>query len=174
MKPTSIHATAVLALALAFAGCQRQAPAPQPAAGTGTAPVAAEAAGPEPAVAATEATMAQSGVQPGTADAESRALAGTYAGTLPCADCPGIDETLVLGADGSFLLTDTYRERPGSTNIVQGSWSVEDGGRIRLDPGSKEQQDRLFALEGSDSLVMLDAEGNRIEGGPDRRLVRGR
>ena len=86
--------------------------------------------------------------------------AGTYRGTLPCADCPGIDESLVLSADGSFELTDTYRERPGSEQVVRGSWALEPDGRsIRLDPGSKEAQDRLYAIEGNDALVPLDAEG---------------
>jgi uncharacterized lipoprotein NlpE involved in copper resistance len=124
-------------------------------------------------VVATEATQAQSGVQPDDATG-NRAFAGTYTGTLPCADCPGIDETLVLELDGNFVLTDTYRERPGSTNVVQGSWSVEGGSRIRLDPGSKDQQDRLFAIEGTGSLVMLDTEGKPIESPFDYRLVRGR
>lgn len=169
MKHASLCAIAIAAFA--FAGCQRHAPAPQPAAAA--AATAAEAAGPEPEVVATESTMAQSGVQPG-ADAQTRALAGTYAGTLPCADCPGIDETLALGADGGFVLTDTYRERPGSERIVQGSWSIEGGTRIRLDPGSKEQRDQFYAIDGADALVALDIDGNRIEGGPDRRLVRGR
>lgn len=170
MKHMSIHAIAVLTLVLA--GCQRQAPVPPPAANAATAAPTANA-GPEPAVVATETTQAQSGVQPDAATG-NRAFAGTYTGTLPCADCPGIDETLVLEIDGNFVLTDTYRERPGSTNVVQGSWSVEGGARIRLDPGSKDQQDRLFAIDGGNALVLLDPDGNRIEGGPDRRLVRGK
>jgi uncharacterized lipoprotein NlpE involved in copper resistance len=173
MKPASIHAIAIAIAAFALAGCQRHAPAPQPSTATAPATAASGTSGPEPEVVATEATLAQSGVQPG-ADARTRALAGTYTGTLPCADCPGIDETLVLGADGGFVLTDTYRERPGSENIVQGSWSFEDGTRIRLDPGSKEQRDQLYAIDGEDALVALDMDGKRIQGGPDRRLVRGR
>lgn len=103
---------------------------------------------------------------------DALALAGIYAGVLPCADCPGIDETLVLGADGSFVLTDVYRERPGSTHVVHGNWSVDGGNRIRLDLDGKDRQDRLFAMEGSDSLVMLDAEGKRIDSPFDQRLVR--
>jgi hypothetical protein len=52
---------------------------------------------------------------------------------------------------------------------VQGSWSLEEGGkRIRLDPGSKEANDKLYEVDG-DGLRMLDADGKRIASGlPDR------
>ena len=106
---TTIHTTC-LALALAFgvAGCDRgdeaavdAAPATTAAAATANTP-----ATPEAPVAATETTMAVAGVQPDARASDGRALAGTFEGTLPCADCPGIDERLVLSADGTFELTD--------------------------------------------------------------------
>ena len=78
----------------------------------------------------------------------------------------------MLSADGSFDLTDTYRERPGSEQVVRGSWALEPDGRsIRLDPGSKEAQDRLYAIEGNDALVPLDAEG-RPTGAPGEPRLR--
>lgn len=157
----------LLGIALLASACSRPAQSPEAAA-----PAAAPAAA-QPPVAAIEsrtgATMAQPGVQPADTAADARALTGTYSGTLPCADCPGIDETLVLTADGGFVLTDTYRERPGSANVVQGNWSLEAGGkRIRLDPGSKEASDKLYEVDG-DGLRLLDADGKRIASGlPDR------
>lgn len=36
------------------------------------------------------------------------ALVGTYTGTLPCADCEGIETTIVLNADGSYKKSDQY------------------------------------------------------------------
>src|SRR3546814_5487154 len=54
-----------------------------------------------------------------------RAFAGRFEGTLPCADCPGIDSALELGADGTYSLHDAYRESDGATNDVTGTWTVE-------------------------------------------------
>jgi copper homeostasis protein (lipoprotein) len=164
-----MHA-ATLALALLAGACSRQAPAPAADA------AAAQPAAAQPAVVAVESgtgtTMAEPGVQPAGAGADTRVVAGTYSGTLPCADCPGIDETLVLSTDGGFVLTDTYRERPGSANVVLGSWTLEaDGKRIRLDPGSKDASDRFYGIDG-DGLQALDGEGKPIDSGLPYRLKR--
>ena len=158
--------------ALLLAACNAESPQPQ---ATPAAAVAAAADAP-PAATEVETTMAEPGVQPDAGRNDVRALAGTWAGLLPCADCPGIDETLVLSADGSFVLTDTYRERPGTSNVVQGSWSVEgEGQRIRLDPGNKEDIDRFFAIDAdAGALVPLDTEGKPIDSPFDMRLVRER
>ncbi len=48
----------------------------------------------------------------------------TYKGTLPCADCPGIDATLVLYQDNTFSQTYIYRERD-TTFITQGTWDIK-------------------------------------------------
>jgi copper homeostasis protein (lipoprotein) len=165
--------TFIAAMAVALmAACSREAPAPD---ATATATAAPPSAAATPAAAEESpvaTTMAQPGVQPADSGADARALAGTYSGALPCADCPGIDETLVLSADGSFVLTDTYRERPGSANVVQGTWTLEgDGQRIRLDPGSKDAVDRFYGVDG-DGLRLLDAEGKPSDGGVPARLKR--
>ena len=181
MKRIRHRAMIVAALAaLALCACQAEAPTPAPAA-TATADTAATGtAAAEPAPVATEVatTMAEPGVQPDAAGEDARALAGIWTGLLPCADCPGIDETLVLDADGGFVLTDTYRERPDATFVTQGTWALEAEGRhVRLDPGNKDDADRLFAIEsgsGSDALVRLDPAGKRIDSPFDMRLVRER
>ena len=181
MKRIRHRAMIVAALAaLALCACQAEAPTPAPAA-TATADTAATGtAAAESALVATEVatTMAEPGVQPDASGADARALAGTWTGLLPCADCPGIDETLVLDADGGFVLTDTYRERPDATFVTQGTWALEAEGRhVRLDPGNKDDADRLFAIEsgsGSDALVRLDPAGKRIDSPFDMRLVRER
>ena len=121
-----------------------------------------------------ETTMARSGVQPGTGMADHKAIAGTFTGALPCADCPGIDARLVLSADGTFELNNVYRERPGSDAVTRGTWAMEPDGRsLRLDPGSKSETDRLFGLEDDDTLVPLDDAGQPVESPFDLRLRRG-
>ena len=165
--PAAAASFAVLGIALLAGACSRPARPPEAATPAATAATA------QPPVAAVESgtgtTMAQPGVQPAGPAIDARALAGTYSGTLPCADCPGIDQTLVLTADGGFVLTDTYRERPGTANVVQGSWSLEEGGkRIRLDPGSKDAPDQSYEIDG-DGLRVLDGAGKRLPAGlPDR------
>jgi copper homeostasis protein (lipoprotein) len=155
--------------ALALAACQRESPAPVAT----DAPAAAAPATDATPVAATETTMAQAGVQPGPGAIDNKAFAGKFTGTLPCADCPGIDETLELGADGSFTLTDVYRERPQGTFSMQGTWSTDaDGKRIRLDPGSKAEVDRLFAIDDNDTLTLLGADGEGAADAPDMHLQR--
>jgi uncharacterized lipoprotein NlpE involved in copper resistance len=169
MKPSL--AVILSALALALPACQREAPV----ADTATAPAVATPVAADTPVVATETTMAQAGVQPGPGAIDSKAFAGKFSGSLPCADCPGIDETLELAADGSFTLTDVYRERPQGTFTLQGTWSADaDGKQIRLDPGSKAERDRLFAIEDNDTLSPLGADGERVDGAPDMRLKRGK
>ena len=181
MKRIRHRAMIVAALAaLALCACQAEAPAPAPAAAADTAATGTAAAEPAPVATEVATTMAEPGVQPDAAGEDARALAGTWTGLLPCADCPGIDETLVLDADGGFVLTDTYRERPDATSVTQGTWALEAEGRhVRLDPGNKDDADRLFAIEsgsgsGSDALVRLDPAGKRIDSPFDMRLVRER
>ena len=181
MKRIRHRAMIVAALAaLALCACQAEAPTPAPAAAADTAATGTAAAEPAPVATEVATTMAEPGVQPDAAGEDARALAGTWTGLLPCADCPGIDETLVLDADGGFVLTDTYRERPDATFVTQGTWALEAEGRqVRLDPGNKDDADRLFAIEsgsgsGSDALVRLDPAGKRIDSPFDMRLVRER
>src|SRR5690606_41381694 len=53
--------------------------------------------------------------------------------------------------------------------------SLEPGGqRLRLDPGSKDAQDRLFAIEDDDTLVPLGADGEPTGMPGDPRLRRDR
>ena len=100
-------------------------------------------------------------------------FAGTFTGTLPCASCPGIDTTLVLAADGTYELTEAYREDPGPAIATEGSWSVEeDDTRIRLDPASKAAEDRLLQIESRDRVVFLTPAGEPTGSGLDYGLER--
>jgi len=162
-----------LLLVVALAACQRQTPATQSGdhAAAAAAPSAAAAGAATPAAAddamPAEAaphppgtTMARSGMQPGPGAIDPEAFAGQFRGTLPCADCPGIDETLVLGADGRFTLTDVYRERPQGTLHVQGTWSTESSDqRVRLHAAGGDAPDRLFAIDDNDTLTLLSQQG---------------
>jgi copper homeostasis protein (lipoprotein) len=91
-----------------------------------------------------------------------KGFAGTFSGTLPCADCPGIDTTISLKPDGTYTVHEAYQGKPNSFD-GDGTWTAEENGqRLRLDPNSKNEQDRLFAVKSSDEIESLDAEGKPI------------
>lgn len=104
---------------------------------------------------------------------DTKGFAGTFRGTLPCADCPGIDTALALNADGTFTLDETYRERADGQARIDGTWTTEaDDRHIRLDPNSKSENDRLFAIVSNDEVRMLDQQGQPIAGAPSPSLKR--
>jgi copper homeostasis protein (lipoprotein) len=139
---------------LAIAACKPQAPA-EPAA---PAQPAQSAAPPAP-VAVESAPSSTAADVP----FDMKGFAGTFTGTMPCADCPGIDTKLVLNADGTYKLHESYRDKPDGDFDSEGTWTAEeDGRRIRLDPNSKSNQDRLFAVKGNNEIESLDLEGKPI------------
>lgn len=137
---------AVMASTLVIAACKPQAPA-EPAA-----PVAAE---PAPAAEAAPASATE-------VPFDVKGFAGTFSGALPCADCPGIDTTVTLKPDGTYTLREVRQDKPGSLDS-DGTWTAEENGkRVRLDPNSKSEQDRVFAVTSSDEIESLDAEGKPL------------
>ncbi|MDO6708771.1 copper resistance protein NlpE [Photobacterium sp. 1_MG-2023] len=88
---------------------------------------------------------------------------GTYAGTIPCADCAGIETVLVLGMDGTFELTETYLgyEEDGQFRH-QGAFTWNDAGNtITL---TNDSGDDIQFFVGENQLFRLDREGKRITG----------
>lgn len=85
---------------------------------------------------------------------------GTYSGVIPCADCPGIETTIVINADETFSYSGEYMDR----DLI-----VEDNGKFMWhDDGSAIHlvgKDVNMKLKvGENRLIMLDQEGNIIEG----------
>lgn len=171
MKKTLLLASALAAITLA--GCKREAPAaPEPDASAPAVTASTTIAAPATIARVAEPDLAGAGVQPNAAGFSSKAFAGTFKGTLPCADCPGIDETLELKSDGSFTLTDAYRDRPSGNHSIAGSWNSEEKDtRVRLDPNSKGEADRVFTISGTDSLEAVGSDGKPLPG-PAQRLTR--
>lgn len=145
MKSTSL-ALACLAL-IALTGCQPESAEP-------VAPVESPAV---TAVAEIAVPNAVPSDRPVTFD--QRAFAGTFSGTVGDAAT-----TLALAADGTWSLT---QARPGSdAATISGTWTAEAEDRhIRLDPDSKAEPDRLFAIASTDRLSTLDSDGEPLPGG---------
>lgn len=131
----NLHAASVIALVTALAACQPATPEATPAAADAVAP-APPAQAPVPAT--THAAM------PAADASDARAFAGRFVAG---------DTSIQLRGDGSFELSD------GGTRF-DGTWTAEEGGtRIRLDPNSKAESDRLFSVASVDEIHPLGAEG---------------
>lgn len=88
---------------------------------------------------------------------------GTYKGTLPCADCAGIEFTLTLNADKSYSLTRTYQTTPEANYASAGNfvWD-ENGSKISLQ--GTDEDNKFSFLIGENKALLLDQEGNVITG----------
>lgn len=87
--------------------------------------------------------------------------AGEWAGTLPCADCPGIDYTLNLHAGGHYEETMIYQERSVAAVTSQGAWKLGKDSVVSLQAANSAGK-QYFKFTGSE-LVMLDQDKKEIE-----------
>jgi len=86
---------------------------------------------------------------------------GVYTGTIPAADCPGINVRLKLNLDETFELTYDYIDRPGRSFANTGSFKWDDTGNIvNLEIAETPSYYRL----GQNKLIQLDMQGNPITG----------
>ena len=105
-------------------------------------------------------------------ESAAASFAGTYAGSLPCADCPGIDATLAFAPDGSYVETMNYRER-SVVNTTRGHWSLDASGkRVKLHADEANASDAWMEIVSSDEIRMLDADGNPVDSPFDYSLHR--
>ena len=82
-------------------------------------------------------------------------VAGTYCGVLP----PDVETTLTLNADGTYLLTRTFKEKQNEREKLSGTFQILDGNVLMLvHPSSG---DNIFYKVREDkSVVLLDSFGN--------------
>ena len=89
--------------------------------------------------------------------------AENYVGTLPCADCEGIDVTLQLKDDASYIMNTVYKgSRVDSSNnhiVDTGNWTLHTD-TIFLSIKSSTTK----YIKTSDELIQLDGDGKRITG----------
>ena len=85
---------------------------------------------------------------------------GTYEGTLPAADCPGIQTTLTLAPDGSYALHLKYIHRDSEFD-EKGAFTVKEN-LLTLTP-SEGGQPQYYKVE-ENRLRRLDAEKQPVTG----------
>lgn len=91
------------------------------------------------------------------------AVSGTYEGTLPAADCPGIKTVLTIKADSTYQLQQDYIDKKNGHDEASGVFKVLDGKRLMLvRPSSGEQT--YYKVKDNNSIVMTDSLGVEPEG----------
>ncbi|MEG1405392.1 MAG: copper resistance protein NlpE [Alistipes sp.] len=83
---------------------------------------------------------------------------GTYTGTFPAADCPGIETTLTLNEDQTYTLDQSYIERDAAF-MTKGDYTVNDNLLTLIEPTMK----TYFKVE-ENRLRRLDADQKPIDG----------
>ena len=90
-------------------------------------------------------------------------VAGTYEGTLPAADCPGIKMVLTINADSTYQMTQDYMDRKDGHDEASGVFDVLDGNVLMLvRPSSGEHT--FYKVKDGNSIVLTDSLGNEAEG----------
>ncbi|KKO46045.1 heat-shock protein [Arsukibacterium ikkense] len=92
----------------------------------------------------------------------------SFSGTLPCADCPGIQYHLNLYRDGRFEIRQEYLER-GDINIIKGIWLLE---KRNLHLVNQQQTLPAFYFTSNNRLAMLDLAGKPISSALNYQLQR--
>jgi uncharacterized lipoprotein NlpE involved in copper resistance len=115
------------------------------------------------------------GKRSGNADHNSRNSldwAGVYKGTLPCADCEGIQEEIRLNEDLSYQLVMTYLGKGIDRYSDNGSFEWDEAGsRIKLTSATPSgDADRWFKV-GENQLTSLDTKGNPIESSMEENYI---
>ncbi|PNM26535.1 copper homeostasis/adhesion lipoprotein NlpE [Yersinia enterocolitica] len=99
----------------------------------------------------------------------------SYQGVLPCADCSGLDTSLFLDSDGTFILKEIYRgtahagdnNESDQTFAEYGQWA-RTADKLVLTNGQGEK--RYFRPVGK-NLVMLDQQGLAIQSALNYQLT---
>lgn len=96
-----------------------------------------------------------------TQAAELKPMQQSWRGILPCADCEGIETSLFLEKDGTWVMNERYqgvREEPSSF-ASYGTWARTADKLVLTDS----QGEKSWYRAKGDALEMLDREGNPVQ-----------
>ena len=98
--------------------------------------------------------------------------AENYVGTLPCADCEGIDVSLQLNKDSSFVMNSVYKGSRGDStdNHLKeiGSWSMHGADTLYL---INTNSHLTKYIKTANTLTQLDGDGKIITGNLAAKFV---
>ena len=82
-------------------------------------------------------------------------VAGTYCGVLP----PNVETILTLNADGTYILTRTFKEKQNEKEKLRGAFQVLDGNILMLvHPSSGDNI--FYKVRDANSIILIDSFGN--------------
>jgi len=90
--------------------------------------------------------------------------AGTYTGTVPCADCSGIFTQVTLRNDNTYSLQIQYLNKTDSMQKYDGTFQWNDSGSIVTLSGLNEKSMPSSYLVVENKLIQLDLQGKVITG----------
>ncbi len=93
--------------------------------------------------------------------ADKISLSGKYDGTMPCADCEGIESSLYLDKSGVYSLNSTYVGRDDYTYQTSGVWFINQNEKV-LELVDDQMQ---YYVVADDVLELLDKHGKRVDMG---------
>lgn len=88
---------------------------------------------------------------------------GTYTGLLPCASCAGIETSITLYPDQSFLMKEIYKGEQPDSFINKGKYEVKDSKLYIKMEGAGVERPVIYSMS-PNSLTQLDMQGNAIKG----------
>lgn len=113
--------------------------------------------------ATTDTTAAPVSTITGDNSMNSLDWAGVYKGTVPCADCEGIETTITIANDSSYVLSLNYLGKKGAAPIEKkGTFSWNAAGNTITLNGITDGANQY--LVGENRLIQLDLNGERING----------
>ncbi|WP_288369577.1 copper resistance protein NlpE [uncultured Algoriphagus sp.] len=103
-------------------------------------------------------------INPSPGDNSMNALdwEGTYVGTLPCADCEGIETELTINYDGTYSYKTTYLGKESEAEEVTGTFQWDENGSVITLAGLDGAPGKYKV--GENRIWHLDMEGKQIEG----------
>ena len=97
------------------------------------------------------------------ANLDLASIAGTYEGTFPAADGPGIKTVLTIKADGTYQIEQDYIDQKDGHDEASGVFKVLDDNVLMLvRPSSGEHT--FYKVKDANSIVLTDSVGNEPEG----------
>lgn len=88
---------------------------------------------------------------------------GTYSGLLPCASCEGIETSLTLYEDHSFLMKEIYKGEQPDSFVNKGKYEIRSNTLYLKMDGAGIERPVMYAVR-PNSLTQLDMNGKEITG----------
>lgn len=95
-----------------------------------------------------------------------------FEGTLPCADCDGIETLVILHPDGSYRMRERFLTRRADVRVSLGRWTVNRDSVPRITLFGSDSLPRHFAMTGLLTLRALDRDGAALDSKQPMEMVR--